>query len=207
MATVKPGRSKPAPETPKALTRGARQKLLRNATTLGIGYDDWVFEELDIIDDMDVAIYRNPSTGRRDVLVVDPEDQEIIFFKKMDPGHAPAASSVTSGTEPKASPLPETSSSEEEAFVAPGYYHPMAKTLFSLSEDRQKQWWKDQKLWVPYDGDSYMLGKVIGFQKTDTGHIGAIVADRHNTRILYGMSFNNGAPFILGRPKPRKSAD
>ena len=207
MATVKSGRIKPAPETPKALTRGARQKLLRGAATLDIGYDGWVFEELDIIDDMDVAIYRNPSTGRRDVLIVDPEDQEVIFFKKMEPGPAPPASTVTSEPELKTPTPLETSSNKEEAFVAPGYYHPIATALFALSEERLKQWWKDQKLWVPYDGDSYMLGKVIGFQKTDTGHIGAIVADRHNTRILYGMSFNKGTPFILGRPKPRKTAD
>lgn len=203
MATLKStNRTKPALNSPKSpLTRAAQQKMLRSVAELKIGYDDWKFEEIDTVDSVDVSIYCNPNTGKKVMFTIDPEDQEVIFYKKLkeQTTTVPVVNDVT------AAKTFDDLSSNDELVLSSGYYHPMATTLFSLSEEKQKQWWKEQKLWVPYDGESYMMGKVIGFQKTDTGHIGAIVADRHNTRILYGMSFKSGTPFILGRPKPRKN--
>lgn len=189
--------AKAPPEEKKILSRAAKQKLVRRVPDLGIGYDEWEFEEFDVIDDIDVGIFKNPKTGNKVMFTIDPEDQEVIFYKKINPSQ-PTTFTTVDHVE---------SATDKDALSPAGYYHPMATVLFSMSEERQKQWWKDQKFWVQYDGDSNMLGKVIGFQKTDTGHIGAIVADRHNTRVLYGMSFKTGTPFVLGRPKPRKVAD
>lgn len=56
------------------------------------------------------------------------------------------------------------------------------------------------------DGPVTVAGKIIGWQRTNAGTLGAIVLNPlTNRRMLFGIDFRTGRPRALGEPRPPKS--
>lgn len=55
------------------------------------------------------------------------------------------------------------------------------------------------------DGAFPVFGRVIGWQRLDSGVLGAIVVNPEtDKRVLYGIDYSTGKPRSFGAPKPRK---
>lgn len=126
----------------------------------------------------------NPISGRTETWVVEQRDDKIVSrlsdFDKQDSG-----AKADEGT--------------PQWFAGPYMKQEVADLLNQPAEELQK-WWKEQSIVVVEDNKK-VRGTVIGFQATDAGYAGAIVATPANMRYVYGIDYKTGEPRYLGAPK------
>jgi hypothetical protein len=174
------------------LTEAERQNLLFAGTTYP-GFT--VCIRLDRVSDEMMAIYENPKTKARAYFRVDEVARQVVFYANVDDG--------TPEEEPP-QPTPKKIVDIHDPEVVERM-HPMAKAFISMTSAEQRSWWQSLRVVniAPVSARSE-AGNIIGFQTTDAGPLGAIVADKYDRRSIYIVSFKTGAPFRLGsvRQKP-----
>lgn len=193
----------PASQRPQivSLSESARQAVLESfvpSFNSRLRLIDWTSEN-----GKQIAVFGIDENGAKHYFYDIGEDGRPFLLRTEDKAAVIAASAPTQvSSDPSAQKVAETPGESTDLNL----FHPVASALLTLNEPQQRTWWKKQVLPIPYDGNTFTFGNVIGFQKTDSGHLGAIVADRHNTRVLYAVDFRSGVPRILGRPRAKREA-